>query len=144
MNLYNTQRDNTMSFKDFQDCISKQLKITEIPFLGLKLLEQRYKVKNNLGEERISFKLLHRDLELCEAGIQPDMLWAVEFAEDFVKSIIVGGHRDAQTFLLNHSRTRNSLIEAEFMQACMALNIMPGSKEDHVSNFFQLAAGKVP
>lgn len=84
-----------MSFKDFQDCISKQLKISEIPFLGLKLLEQRYKTKNKAGEERISFKLWQRDLLLCEAGIQPNLLWAVEFAEDFVKSLIVGGHRDS-------------------------------------------------
>jgi hypothetical protein len=140
LDIYNTYRDNTMSPQDFESVVAKQLRIGQVPYLGIMLLIARYRVQGKKEEERVSFQKLHKDLELCEAGIKPHLLWATEFSEDFIKALIVHNHKNPSVFLNLHARTRDSILLQEFVSACHSLRLDTDYKMEMIEAFFNQAS----
>lgn len=103
LNIYNTYRDNTMSSKDFKDMIQKQLQINALPPIGMQLLISRYRAFIHQTEERVAFAKFRKDLELKSFGVNPGLLWATLFVEDYIKALIVQKYRDAASFLSQYN-----------------------------------------
>lgn len=40
---------------------------------------------------RVSFIKFIKDMEYCDAGISPSLIWAIDLAEDIYKGLIVNG-----------------------------------------------------
>lgn len=55
----------------------------------LDLIVLRYKEMQDAS--RVSFIKFIKDMEYCDAGISPSLIWAIDLAEDIYKGLIVNG-----------------------------------------------------
>lgn len=105
MNCYNTLRDNSMSDKDFETALAKELRVQNLTLIGIKMLQRRYRTYGPRDELRVAYLPWLKDMQLLDSGISPKMLWATELAEDFIKALIVNKESNALQFLGSFCRT---------------------------------------
>ena len=58
----------------------------------------------NSPGDRVDFSLFLRDMEFCEEGISPALIWAVELASDVAKGLIVAGFSGPEQLLYKYQR----------------------------------------
>lgn len=85
------------------------------------ILIQRYKTSKDAS--RIDFTKFLKDIELMAKGISPVMMWATDFAEDFMKALVINDYSNMSQFFSKFSKLQSILLYEEFRKAMDELQL---------------------
>ena len=75
-------------------------------------------------------------MEFCEQGISPALTWAVEFATNIIKSLILFGYQSPEQLFQKYSRLQSFLLFDEFLKSLEELQLLEYHPEDEQRGFF--------
>lgn len=75
-------------------------------------------------------------MEFCEQGISPALTWAVDFATNVIKSLILFGYPSAEQLFQKYSRLQGFLLFDEFRRALEELQLLECHPDEEQRDFF--------
>mmetsp|Transcript_30801 Transcript_30801/g.30309 ORF Transcript_30801/g.30309 Transcript_30801/m.30309 type:complete len:141 (+) Transcript_30801:743-1165(+) len=99
------------------------------------LLIQRYK-HASLDSSRINYAKFLKDLELWDKGISPAFIWAADFAEDILKSLVIFNYNSIEQFFQRYQKLSGILLYEEFRKAVNDLQLGIYHDESEQREFF--------
>ena len=135
-NFLNNRRDNTCQSSEFKQVFLDKLALKQVVTESqIDLLILRYRTMQEAS--RVSFLVFLRDMEYCDQGVSPSLIWAIDLCEDITKSLILKNVTSTEHFFQKFSKLQGILLLDEFRRAMDELQITIYHDEEVQEEFFR-------
>ena len=84
----------------------------------------------------MDFSLFIKDMEFCDSGLNPSLIWAISLAVNVFKALIVNGLSSPEQIFQKYCKMQGILTFDEFRQAFEELHLQLYHTESELREFF--------